>query len=101
MTKEGGEFHNFNSRVLSVNLTENIETMRSTIKGYIYANDPNKTRLSSTIENPYSGGSYAKRLRNQIVGPFNGTAIKRTSHINLPVKEQKDLEGAMKKARIK
>lgn len=101
MTKEWWEFHDFNNRILGVTLSEDIQAARTTIKGYVYAKDPNKTKLESVITNPYiESWTYARRLRNLTKDLYKWISLKRTSHINVIAKNKKDLDSAMLKARI-
>lgn len=98
---EGWKFHNFNNRIISIDITEDISRCRSNIKGYTYTRDKSKSKIKDEIKNQYLlDWTYHKRLRNQVSWTWSNTRIQRLMHITAPVKDQKELNQSMKNWRV-
>jgi prophage tail gpP-like protein len=101
ITNQENGFTNYNNRVLSSEITENITSAKSKIKGYTYWTGKAKPKIKSTIQNDtLLNGSYPSRIRNTLTGATgNSVLIDRTHHISVPVKDVKDLDEALSEAR--
>lgn len=77
------------SRIMDMQLNEDIQGVRSNIKGYSYTRDKTKTTLLSEKENTtVLLGDYVKSLRN--LSTQSGRKIIRTQYVAVSSKDQKE-----------
>lgn len=97
MTVLDGRFSMQNERILTVQLSEDITSVRSSVIGYSYQSWKKKLKVEKKFENPdLIGGDYGHRLRNQL--EIKWSWLQRKRYITTPAKDLGELNGQVSRA---
>lgn len=101
LSSQWGWFVNFNNRILSVKISEDISGCKSTIKWFTYGTWKAKPKISTELENTIlSKWAYPQRLRNISNYPMTAPVIKRYVSSAVELKSKVELDWLVNKARL-